>query len=121
MGEMVLDNTTVPGLSAGDLRFVQMSRYGNEGGNAYTFISDEEFPVSLAGSALLYTSFTGVHSVRLMDRTPARGVDYNSPITSSNLPPIIRGLQACADFNPATHWAACAGLRSSSKSSTSAS
>ena len=35
MGEMVLDDATLAGYKAGDLRFVQMSRYDGKGGNSY--------------------------------------------------------------------------------------
>jgi hypothetical protein len=113
MGEMVLDGTTVPGLDGGDLRFVKMSRYTSsatgyaQGGNAYTFITDEESPISLAGSSLFFTHWGSTDSVRLTDRSTSLGLTYTNPITSVNHPSVIRQMSACPDFHPTTHWTGC--------------
>jgi hypothetical protein len=113
MGEMVLDGSTVPGLEPGDLRFVKMSRYRDsttgysEGGNAYTFISDEESPISMAGGSLFFSHWGSTDSVRLTDRSSSRGLTYTSPIASTNHPSIIRQLRACQDYQPSTHWTTC--------------
>src|SRR5205823_3988522 len=98
MGEMVLDSTTVPGLQPGDLRFVKMDR--DQAGDAYTKISDEQSPITLAGSTLLYTHWGSTDSVLLTDRSPSLGLTYASPITTTNHPSVIRQMQACSDFVP---------------------
>jgi PQQ-like domain len=110
MGEMVLDSTTVSGLQAGDMRFVRMSRYGLDNGNAYTFISDEEFPLTMAGSSLFFTSFTGTQSIKVTDRSPSLGLDHATPISTTAHPPILRRVVPCGTFSPSTHWANCTGL-----------
>ena len=53
MGEMVLDSTTIPGLAAGDLRFVRMARRNDYGGTAYVDVVDEQEPLTVAGSTHL--------------------------------------------------------------------
>lgn len=52
MGEMVLDDTTVAGMATRDLCFVRMSRYNGYGGSANVYLTDEQEPLTLAGSTI---------------------------------------------------------------------
>lgn len=107
MGEMVLDNSTISGLAAGDLRFVRMARYNDQGGNSYIYITDELGPITMAGSTLFHAHWGTSEAVRITDRSAGRGLSYNSPIETVNLPPVIRRMVACNDFNPVTHYTSC--------------
>ncbi len=106
MGEMVLDNTTVPGLTAGQLRFVRMSRY-NDSGNSYVHVVDEQAPLTIAGNNLLYAHWGGSEGVVISDRSISRGNSFTNPITTTNLPVVIRRLTSCSNYNSATHYANC--------------
>lgn len=105
MGEMVLDNTTVPGLAAGDLRFVRMSR--GDGGNSYVFITDEQSPISMAGSTIFHAHWGASEAVQITDRSNSRGLSYGNPITTVNRPTVIRRQVSCGNFNPVTHYTTC--------------
>jgi outer membrane protein assembly factor BamB len=107
MGEMVLDNSTIPGLVPGDLRFVRMARYNDQGGNSYIYITDELGPITMAGSTLFHAHWGTSEAVRITDRSASRGLSYNSPIETDNLPPVVRRMAACNDFNPITHYTLC--------------
>lgn len=113
MGEMVLDNTTVSGLVAGDLRFVKMSSYNGYGGNSYAYITDEQNPITMAGDTLFHAHWGASESVRITDRTNSKGLTYANPIASVNHPAIVRSqAQAnCSNKNTTTHWTTC-GLTS---------
>jgi hypothetical protein len=108
MGEMVLDNTSVPGLSAGDLRFVKMSR--NQSSVGYTHIVDEQNPITLAGNSLFHSHWAAVEAVKITDRSNALGLTYGNPINTSKLPPMMRALKNCTNQNNATHWTTCTNL-----------
>src|SRR5262249_49297772 len=99
MGEMVLDAATVPGLAPGDLRFVRMSRLNGQG-NAYVYLTDEQEPLTLAGSTLFHAHWGASESVLITDRSAAKGLAYASPIATTNHPPVVRRVQACADNTP---------------------
>jgi putative pyrroloquinoline-quinone binding quinoprotein len=107
MGEMVMDSTTVPGLAAGDLRFVRMSRYNGYGGNSYIFITDEQNPITMAGDTLIHAHWGASESVRITDRSTSKGLTYSNPIATLNHPPVIRRQTSCADKNATTHWTTC--------------
>ncbi|MCB9457675.1 MAG: PQQ-binding-like beta-propeller repeat protein [Anaerolineaceae bacterium] len=100
MGEMVLDNTTVPGLVAGDLRFISFP-------NSYLHITDEQGPFSLAGDTIFRAHWGATESTRITNRSDNLGLTYNNPITSSIHPAIIRRQTACGSFNAVTHWTTC--------------
>lgn len=113
MGEMVLDDTTITGLKAGDLRFVKMNiSAGNGmvpmGGNSYTYITDEQTPLSLAGTTLFNAHWAASTSVKITDRSPSRGLTYADPITTTNNMPVIRAQKSCSNFNPVSHSTTCA-------------
>lgn len=107
MGEMVLNNATIAGLAAGDLRFVRMSRYNGYGGNAYVYITDEQNALSMAGTTLFHAHWVGSESVRITDRSASLGLTYGSPIAAANRPIVIRRLATCNSYNPATHRSEC--------------
>jgi hypothetical protein len=108
MGEMVLDNSTIAGLSAGDLRFVKMSR--NQGSVGYVHIVDEQNPITIAGSSLFHSHWAAVESVKITDRSSTLGLTYALPINTSKHPSMMRSLKNCTNQNNATHWTSCAGL-----------
>ncbi len=111
MGEMVLDNTTVSGLSAGDLRFIKMNNYSNAGGNSPTHIIDEQTPLMVAGNSLLYAHWAASTSVKITDRSSSLGLTYTNPINTSFHPPIYRAIKtvSCKDVN--TRWSgSCSSL-----------
>jgi hypothetical protein len=107
MGEMVLDGTTVPGLAAGDLRFVRMSRYNNYGGDAYVYLVDEQEPLTVAGTTIFQAHWGASESVSITDRSSGRGLSYASPIETVNRPAVIRQQAACGEKNATTHWTTC--------------
>ncbi len=100
MGEMVLDDTTVSGLAAGDLRFVDFP-------NSYVYITDEQTPFTMAGDSLFHAHWGASESVRIIDRSAAKGISSASPITVQAHPAVIRRIQSCSNFNPVTHGTTC--------------
>jgi hypothetical protein len=100
MGEMMLDNTTIPGLAAGDLRFVDFP-------NSYVKITDEQTPFTMAGSTLLHAHWGASESTKILDRSAGLGLNASAPITSQAHPAVIRRQQPCASFNPQTHQTTC--------------
>jgi hypothetical protein len=107
MGEMVLDGTTIPGMAAGDLRFIRMSRYNGYGGSAYVYLTDEQEPLTVAGNTIFQAHWGASESVMITDRSSARGLSYANPIGTTNHPTVIRQQTACTDKNTTTHWTQC--------------
>jgi outer membrane protein assembly factor BamB len=107
MGEMVLDNTTVSGLVAGDLRFVRMSRYNGYGGNSHVYVTDEQNLISMAGDTLFHAHWGASESVKITDRSSSKGLTYSNPIATTNHPTVVRRQTSCANKNAATHWTTC--------------
>ncbi|MCC6746987.1 MAG: PQQ-like beta-propeller repeat protein [Deltaproteobacteria bacterium] len=103
MGEMVLDDQTISGLVAGDLRFVQMGKQSY----SYASITDEQCPVTMAGETLFHAHWGASESVRITDRASARGLSYADPIKTVYNPPVVRRTVTCSDFNPTTHYTSC--------------
>jgi outer membrane protein assembly factor BamB len=100
LGEMVLDSSTVPGLSAGDLRFVRFS-------NSQIKITDEQTPLTMAGDTIFNAHWGASESSRITDRSNSRGLTFGAPINSQSNPVVIRRQQSCHHFNPSTHWTTC--------------
>lgn len=100
MGEMVLDNTTVPGLAAGDLRFIDFP-------NSNVRITDEQTPFTMAGDTLLHAHWGASESVAILDRSASLGLSQTAPIKVQTRPVVVRRQQACSSFIPATHWTTC--------------
>lgn len=100
LGEMVLDNNTVSGISAGDLRFVKFS-------NSQIKITDEQTPLTMAGNTIFNAHWGASESTRITDRSDSRGHSFSNPINSQSNPVVIRRQKACSHFNPTTHWTTC--------------
>jgi len=100
MGEMVLDNSTIPGLVAGDLRFVSYA-------NSSMKVTDEQTPFTMAGNTLFRAHWGASESTKILDRSNTLGLTYANPITSQPHPVVIRRQQSCANFNPVTHYTTC--------------
>lgn len=110
MGEMVLDDTTVPGLQAGDLRFVKMSKYQSSPakGNCDVHIIDEQTPLTMAGETLINAHWASSCSVRITDRSNSRGIQISNPIETTPRPLVIRAQRAsCSDKNITTRFTSC--------------
>lgn len=107
MGEMVLDDTTIPGLHAGDFRFVRMSNLNGYGGNAYVHIVDEQTPLTLAGSILCNAHWAASSCVKITDRSSIRGITYQQPIETQKLPVVVRAIKPCGEKNLVTHMVSC--------------
>lgn len=107
MGEMVLDNTTVPGLVAGDMRFVRMSGYNGYGGNTYVYVTDEQNPITLAANTIFHAHWGASESVKITDGSNSKGLTYSNPISTINHPAIIRRQASCSNKNTTTHWTTC--------------
>jgi len=76
MGEMVLDDSTVPDYQAGDLRFVQFHS------DQDFLITDEMGMLSMAGNTLFHSHWVGSYSYRIADRSDSLGATYLNPITT---------------------------------------
>ncbi len=100
MGEMVLDSTTVPGLVAGDLRFISWS-------NSSVRVTDEQTPFTMAGNTLLRAHWGASESVTITNRANTLGLTYAAPITTQANPTVIRRQTTCSNFAPTTHWTTC--------------
>ncbi len=100
MGEMVLDNTTISGLAAGDLRFMNFP-------NSFVKITDEQTPFTMAGNTLFHAHWGASESARILDRSVGKGLTASNPITMQGLPPVIRRMASCSNFDPKTHYTTC--------------
>lgn len=100
IGEMVLDSSTVPGLVAGDVRFVQTNK-------SMSFITDEQTPITMAGSTFFYAHWGASEAHKVLDRTNAKGTSFANPITTKKLTPVVRRIAACGTANTTTHYSTC--------------
>ncbi len=81
-GEMVLDNTTVPGYQGGDIRFIA---YDYPPGDENPFLLTDEQPnVAMAGDYLFGGHWEAGFAMRILDRSDARG-SFNNKITTQRL------------------------------------
>ncbi len=106
LGEMVLNSSTVPGLVAGDLRFVQMGRR-----DSYIYIADELGDISMAGDTLFHAHWGANETIQILDRSATRGLTDANPITTAKLPAVMRQMQACGTPNYVTHYTTCGMLQ----------
>lgn len=107
MGEMVLNNSTISGLVAGDLRFVKMNKLGGNGAYSFVYLTDEQNAITMAGNTLFHAHWGASESVRITNRASNLGLSFNNPIQTSNHPPIVRRMAACGGQNATTHWTTC--------------
>lgn len=88
LGEMMLDDTTVPGYRAGDVRFMQ---------NTF-FPTDEQANLSMSGDFIFGAHWMFGFAHQILDRSPSRGTGSN-PIPTQNLLHIITSASNCG-FSP---------------------
>ncbi len=88
LGEMLLDDVTIPGYGAGDVRFMQ---------NTF-FPTDEQVNLSMAGDYIFGGHWMFGIAHEIVDRSPSRGTGSN-PISTRNLPHIITSASNCG-FSP---------------------
>ncbi len=100
-GEMMLDSNTVPGLQAGDVRWI---RHGNDPSDDAFLLTDEQPFLSAAGDYLFGSHWLVTYALHVQDRSPARG-SFANKITTTNLPWFIVSQGACGPctFSP-THY-----------------
>ena len=83
--EVVLDSTTVPGYSGGDVRFIH---YDN------IVLTDEQPNISVAGNQVLAGHWMAGYSLQITDQDAALG-SYSNPIRSAYLPHIVTSSRSC--------------------------
>lgn len=95
LGEMMLDNTTVAGLSAGDVRWM----------NNTFFPTDEQAYLSMAGDDIFAAHWEAGIAHRVRNRSAAYGTAYN-PIPTDNLPHIAtsQDVDVCGTGFSPTHY-----------------
>ena len=97
--EIVLDNNTVAGYQAGDVRYIAYNHPPGTTGAAQYLITDEQPYVVGAGVTLMGAHWQAGQSVRMTNRSDAFG-SFANPIQSQNAPTIVE-----REFPPA--YAAC--------------
>jgi hypothetical protein len=103
-GEMVLDDRTVTGLRAGDVRWIYFDPAGQNAMWPRPFLLTDEQPyVSMAGDVLFGAHWAAGHALRIGDRGPSRG-SFAAPITSTSLPAVVESTMSC----PASRSQYCA-------------
>lgn len=78
-GEMVLDNTTVPGLPAGYVRWIDSKNFTN---SMLFFPTDEQPNTSMAGDQLFFAHWEAGVGYQITDRSASRGT-YQNPIATT--------------------------------------
>jgi len=81
-GEMVLDSSTVSGLSGGDVRFIAFDYPA--GSEAPYLLTDEQPNLSMAGDYLFGAHWEAGFSMRILDRSNTRG-SFTNKITTQKL------------------------------------
>jgi hypothetical protein len=94
-GELLLDDLTVPGYQAGEVRWI---RYA---GIVDYLLTDEQPNLSMAGDHLFGGHWMVGYAIRVTDRSPSRGT-YLQPIESEALPHIVTSTNS-TPFHP-SHW-----------------
>ena len=95
MGEMVLDNSSVAGYSAGDMRFITFSGGAINNG----IIADEMTPVTVAGNTIFHAHWGASESFTITDRSDAKGSSLTNQITTRQNPLVIRRLDGSKTSN----------------------
>jgi outer membrane protein assembly factor BamB len=100
-GEMVLDDTTIPGLKAGYLRWMQYGNYGWEPySNNEVPAADEPPYLTMAGNYFLGAHWIAGYAMEIVDRSPSRG-SFDNPILTRPLPHIavVSGPGPCSNYS----------------------
>ncbi len=101
-GEMVLDDTSVSGLTGGEVRWIAYAWQGEPAVCSF-LLTDEQPNVSMAGDVLFGGHWEAGFSMRILDRSDSRGSFYNR-ITTQYLPTIVTSQDSSAcPFSP-THY-----------------
>lgn len=100
IGEMMLDDQTIPGYLAGDMRFIEFPK-------SFTRTTDEQTPITMAGDTIFRSHWGAMESTKIRSRSASRGLIQRDPITTEPHPTVIRRIVACDDFDPVTHWTRC--------------
>ena len=85
LGEMMLNDNTVSGMSAGYVRFME---------NTF-FPTDEQANLSMAGDQIFGGHWMFGIAHQITDRSSSRGTSGSNPITTSDLPHIITSSTSC--------------------------
>lgn len=99
MGEMVLDNTTIPGYVAGDMRFVAWRNLSNTFATYHDMQTDEMMYITGSGSTLYHNHWLVSDGYTITDRGNALGGTYANPIKTVTSPNIIWRQVYCAPNN----------------------
>jgi hypothetical protein len=108
--ELVLDNTTIPGYQAGDVRLIR----SNEG--TATIQTDEHGYMSMAGDMFFYSHWAFAAGHRITNRADSLGMPYSAAIqagiNSIGDPNLVllteNNASGTCSFNASTHY--CSGL-----------
>lgn len=100
-GEMVLDNSTVPGLQAGDIRFIAFD--WPPGSDTPYLLTDEQPNVSMAGDILFGGHWEAGFALRILDRSDARG-SFTNRITSQRLATVVTSQEEGGCSLSASHY-----------------
>ncbi|MCA9379067.1 hypothetical protein KC640_01430, partial [Candidatus Dojkabacteria bacterium] len=103
LGEMVLNNNTISGMVAGNLRFVGLT-------SSQSKITDEQNPWTMAGNTLFYAHWGASEAHVIKDRSASKGSTSTNPITTTQIPAVIRRIQSCGTKNTTTHKVNCGGM-----------
>ncbi len=94
-GEMVLDDQTVPGLEAGDVRFIYYDPSGGDTPWPEPFLLTDEQPfVTMAGNYLFGAHWAAGHAMEITGRSAQVG-SYQNPIPTRPLPQIVESSTTC--------------------------
>ncbi len=99
LGELLLDDSTVSGFSAGQVRYMRNS----------FFPTDEQAFLSMAGDQIFAAHWEAGIAHQINDRSPSRGASSTNPILTSDLPHIAtsQDVDVCNSGFQSSHY--CAG------------
>jgi hypothetical protein len=100
MGEMVLDDATVAGYDAGDVRFIDFTSQIST-----NMIADETSIVTMAGETIFHNHWFTVDSFTVTDRSAGLGDVWTQPIATDRQPIILRNwTNSGGTYDPATRY-----------------
>lgn len=89
MGEMVLDNNTVTGYVAGDMRFIRFT----------DIQTDEMMNITMSNDILFHSHWLVNAAVKITDRSSSKGATFTNPITTVDAPFVIWRQVYCPTSN----------------------
>lgn len=98
MGEMILDNSTISGYTAGDMRFIDKPEIR---------LIDEQLPLTMAGDTIFHAHWGSSQAAKITSRADNLGGTYTNPITTQVRPEVIRRTYPCSTLNITTHYKSC--------------